>query len=127
MLGRVCWEGNIGLREMVSLRDRPDSGGPARYGWSIWRVGLECIPNRMGCIWWEGHIENEKYSVEKSWKQDRRLTLANLLTSFTEAFYSSEKSGFEPQFSSKVSLTFKVDFCETRSILFLAAPLDRGA
>ena len=36
MLGRVCWGDNIGLRETVNLRDRPDSGGSAQYGWSMY-------------------------------------------------------------------------------------------
>jgi len=92
MLGRVYWGGNIGLRKMVSLRDRPDPGGSARCGWSIWGVGLDFIWNRMGCIWWEGgHIGNEKCSVEIF--GSKTSCISELVDFFYRSIYSSEKSG----------------------------------
>ena len=79
---------------MVSLRDRPDSGGSA----PVWMeyleswIGMYTESNGLYTVG-KGILGTKIILVEKSWKQDRRLVLANLLTSFTEAFYSSEKSG----------------------------------
>ena len=47
MLGRVCWGGNIGLREMVSLRDRPDS---EELDWNLYGIEWAVYDGKGGIL-----------------------------------------------------------------------------